>query len=68
MTAKKLSITSLEAEDHILVAGFTDNGQQLDAEQSKRLFNLPGKATLVTPIALRLPSLMTPTTNSESRS
>ena len=68
MTAKKLSITSLEAEDHILVAGITDNGQQLDAEQSKRLFNLPGKATLVTPIALRLPSLMTPTTNSESRS
>ena len=45
LTAKKLSITSLEAEDHILVAGFTDDGRQLDAAQAKRLFNLPGTAT-----------------------
>ena len=42
LIAKKLSISSLEAEDHILLAGFADDGTQLEPEQAKRLFNLPG--------------------------
>ena len=45
LTARKLSISSLEVEDHILVAGFTDDGEQLNADQTKRLFNLPGQPT-----------------------
>lgn len=41
LTARRLTISSLDAEDHILVAAVTDTGQSLEAEQALRLFNLP---------------------------
>jgi len=41
LTAQLLTITALESEDYVLTAAITDNGMKLDAEQSRRLFNLP---------------------------
>lgn len=35
-----LSIKSFEQEDHVLMTGFTDDGEALDAEQCHRLFSL----------------------------
>ena len=43
LLARKISITSLETEDHIIVAAQTDSGETLDSEQGRRLFNLPGE-------------------------
>jgi len=34
-------VTALEAEDCLVLAAVTDNGVELDPEQSRRLFNLP---------------------------
>lgn len=48
MLVRKLSISSLETEDHIIVAAQTDAGETLDSEQARRLFNLPGKAVAST--------------------
>ena len=47
LLARKVSITSLETEDHIIVAAVTAGGDTLTSEQALRLFNLPGK--VVTP-------------------
>lgn len=41
LIAKRLTISSLETEDHILIAGTTDEGEQLTDDQAQRLFNLP---------------------------
>ena len=40
LCAVKLSITALETEDHILLAGSCGDGAILDAEQCRRLFSL----------------------------
>ena len=48
LLARKISITSLETEDHIIVAAQTDAGETLDAEQARRLFNLPGSTVTST--------------------
>ncbi len=36
-----LSISSFETEDHLVFAGFIEDGKELDAEQCARLFSLP---------------------------
>ncbi len=41
LTANRLTINSLDSEDHILLAAQTEAGEMLDQEQAKRLFNLP---------------------------
>lgn len=41
LSVRRLTITSLDSEDHFLFAAVTDDGQALDAEQTRRLFNLP---------------------------
>ncbi|HIP38442.1 MAG TPA: hypothetical protein EYG88_03495 [Desulfocapsa sulfexigens] len=41
LTATRLTVTALEAEDYIVLAAITEDGQELDPEQSRRLFNLP---------------------------
>ena len=41
--ARKVSITSLETEDHIIVAAMKADGETLTADQALRLFNLPGQ-------------------------
>lgn len=41
LAAVKLSVTALESEDHILLAGLCDDGTPLDADQCRRLFSLP---------------------------
>lgn len=41
----RLSVTSLETEDRIVFAGFTDSGKILDETQCRRFFDLPGRQT-----------------------
>lgn len=43
LTAQFFSVSALEAEDYILFGALTDNGKQLDDEQCRRLFDLPGE-------------------------
>ncbi len=43
MRSMVLRIESLEAEDHVLLAGATDTGQDLTPEQCQRLFNIPAE-------------------------
>ena len=43
MLARKVSITSLETEDHIIVAAMKADGETLTSDQALRLFNLPGQ-------------------------
>lgn len=45
LTAVNLTIEALEAEDHILLAGITEEGEVLDYEQCHRLFSLPAEET-----------------------
>lgn len=55
LTALRLQIASLDTEEIILLAGFADDGDALDANQCRRLFDLPasvGSATTM-PAALR---------------
>ena len=42
LTIRKLSVQAFETEDYLLFAGITDNNQELDQEQCRRLFDLPG--------------------------
>ena len=39
----KLSVQALESEDYLLFAGITDEGEELDQDQCRRLFDLPGE-------------------------
>jgi hypothetical protein len=39
----RLTVTTFEAEDHILLTGITDNGEIVDAEQCQRLFSIEAK-------------------------
>ncbi|POZ59437.1 helicase (Snf2/Rad54 family) [Dehalococcoides mccartyi] len=41
LTARRLTVSALEAEDYIITAAITDTGKKLDADQARRLFNLP---------------------------
>lgn len=41
LAVKLCTLTALEAEDYLLFAGVTDAGEALDAEQVRRLFDLP---------------------------
>jgi hypothetical protein len=41
LTAVRLDIASLDTEEIILLAGFADDGQPLDGNQCRRLFDLP---------------------------
>lgn len=44
LTASRLTITmETDEEDHLLLAGFTDNGTALDHQQIERLFRVPGR-------------------------
>lgn len=42
LTCERISLTSLEAEDWIVLAAVTDDGTPLDEAQCRRLFDLPG--------------------------
>ncbi len=43
LAIRRLTITSLDSEDHFLQAGVSDDGEDLSAEQVRRLFNLPAE-------------------------
>ncbi len=38
----RFSVTALETEDHLLLAGVTDDGELIDEARCRRLFDLPG--------------------------
>ncbi|OQW59899.1 MAG: DEAD/DEAH box helicase [Nitrospira sp. ST-bin4] len=38
-----LTLTALETEDHLILAGVTDRGEVVDGVQCRRLFDLPGE-------------------------
>ncbi len=40
----KASLTAFETEDHLLFGGVADTGEELDAQQCRRLFDLPARA------------------------
>lgn len=42
LVVQKLSVQALEAEDYLLFAGITNNGEVLDPDQCRRLLDLPG--------------------------
>jgi hypothetical protein len=44
LAVQELTVTAFETEDHILLAGVTDEGKPLDDEQCRRLFSLPASA------------------------
>lgn len=46
LVVQKLTITAFETEDHILLAGATQSGQPLEAEQCRRLLTLPATVKL----------------------
>ncbi|MBP7074109.1 MAG: DEAD/DEAH box helicase [Rhabdochlamydiaceae bacterium] len=41
LEVKRLTVKALDSEDHILSIALTDKGSELDADQARRLFNLP---------------------------
>lgn len=40
LKVERLTVTTFEAEDYVLLAGVTDSGESLDADQCRRLFSL----------------------------
>jgi superfamily II DNA or RNA helicase len=44
LTAVRMTVKALEAEDYIIVAAVTMDGHELDAEQARRLFSLQATA------------------------
>ncbi len=40
LKVQRLTITTFDAEDYVLLAGVTDRGESLDADQCRRLFSL----------------------------
>lgn len=45
LLAKNITISTFETEDHIVLAGFSENGMDLDHEQCCRLFSLEASET-----------------------
>lgn len=43
ITARRMTVKALETEDYVITAGITDDGQELDADQARRLFNLSAR-------------------------
>ena len=45
LVVQKLTVTAFETEDHIVLAGVTDDGKTLDGEECRRLLSLVGSET-----------------------
>lgn len=43
LTCTHLAVSALETEDHLVVAGLTDEGEEVDECQCRRFFDLPGE-------------------------
>ncbi|WP_169546461.1 SNF2-related protein [Sneathiella aquimaris] len=43
LSVQKLSVTGADAQDHIILAGMTDDGAPIDQNAAMRLFDLPSK-------------------------
>lgn len=44
LDCSRLTIGALETEEHLLISGISDDGQELDPTQCRRMFDLPGIA------------------------
>jgi hypothetical protein len=51
LTCVRLTVRALETEDHLLFAGVTDQGEELESTQCRRLFDLAGEQSEVAPEA-----------------
>jgi len=60
LACRRVTVQAIEGEDHLLFAGYTDDGEPLDEAQCRRLFDLPGEltgpATVPEGVAARLES------------
>lgn len=45
LKATRLTVTTFEPEDYVLISAVTDDGEALDAEQCQRLFSIEAKET-----------------------
>lgn len=54
LTCSRFTMETLEAEDHLLLAGVTDDGREVDSSQCRRFFDLAGLvgADAVVPTAI----------------
>ena len=43
MLCSRATLTAFETEDHLLFAGLTDGGDELDHAQCRRMFDVPGE-------------------------
>ncbi|MBN9657055.1 MAG: DEAD/DEAH box helicase family protein [Acidobacteria bacterium] len=49
LLCSRASLTAFETEDYLLFAGIADGGDDLDHNQCRRLFDLPGKEEAIVP-------------------
>jgi hypothetical protein len=42
LSLSQMTINSIESEDHLIISANTDDGEKLNDNQTRRLFNLPG--------------------------
>lgn len=54
MSCVQFSISALETEDHLIFAGITDQGEELDELQARRFFDLPGESEIEINIPARV--------------
>ncbi len=58
LSCARLTVSAMETEDHVFLAGITDGGEALDDATCRRLFDLPGAVerpcSVPDPVALRL--------------
>lgn len=50
LTARKLSVSGADAQDHVLMAAVTDHGTPIDAQAAVRLFELPARNRKTAPV------------------
>ena len=57
LVVKRLTVNALDSEDHILSIALTDDGNKLDTDQARRLFNLPADVRYSSSIPTHLTDL-----------
>lgn len=58
LMCKHMTLSALEIEDHLLLAGVTDNGLPVEDAQCRRLFDLPGVEKIAEPLPINLKSTL----------
>ncbi len=58
LTCSRLGVESLESEDTLILAGFTDDQEPLDESAARRLFDLPGSVNGAPPVPTPIHNLL----------